>query len=104
LDRRLGGPQSSSGRGGEEKREEMGGGGDWRRLHSEELPKLYASPNIIRVTISGRLRWAGHIACMGEMRNAYSTLMGKPERKRPLGRPGRRWEDNIRLYLKEIVW
>jgi hypothetical protein len=60
--------------------------GDWRRLHNVELHNLYASPNIIRVIRSRRMRWAGNVACMGDMRNAYSILIGKPLRKEPLER------------------
>jgi len=77
--------------------------GDWRRLHNEELHNLYTSPNIRVITLR-RIRGAGHVARMGKMRNAYKTLVGKPEGKRPLGRPRRRWEDNIRLDLMEIRW
>jgi hypothetical protein len=65
--------------------------GEWRRLHNEELNDLYSSPNIIRLIKSRRIRWAGHIACMGEGRGAYRILVGRPEGKRPLGRPRRRW-------------
>jgi hypothetical protein len=78
--------------------------GGWRRLHNEELHNLYASPNIIRVITSKGMRWAGHISQMGEMRNAYSILIGKPEGKRPLGRARHRWEDNIRMDHREIRW
>jgi hypothetical protein len=74
------------------KREEVAGG--WRILHNEELHNLYASLDIIRVIKSRRTRWAWHVARMGEMRNAYNILIGKPEGKRPLGRPRRRCEDN----------
>jgi hypothetical protein len=73
--------------------------GEWRRLHNEELFALYSSPNIIRVIKSRRLRWAGYVAHMGERRGAYRTLVLKPEGRRPLGRPRRRWEDNIKLVL-----
>jgi hypothetical protein len=69
--------------------------GDWRKLHNEELQNLYSSPNIIRM-IKSRRRWNGHVARMGEKRNAYRILVGKPEGKRPLGRPRRRWVDNIK--------
>ena len=76
--------------------------GEWRRLHNEELNDLYASPNIVRVIKSRRMRWAGHVARMGEERGAYTVLVGKPEGRRPLGRPRRRWEDNIRMDLQEV--
>jgi hypothetical protein len=75
-----------------------------RRLHNKELYALYSSPNIIRVIKSRRLRWAGHVARMGERRGAYRTLVGKPEGRRPLGRPRRRWENNIRMDLREVGW
>jgi hypothetical protein len=65
---------------------------------------LYASPNIIRVIKSRRMRWVGHVARMGEMRNVYKILVGKPEGKRPLRRSRRRWEDNIGMYLRKIGW
>jgi hypothetical protein len=71
--------------------------GDWRKLHNEELNNLYSSPNIIRVSKSRRMRWAGHVARMGEKRGAYRILMGRPEGRRPLGRPRRR-----RIILKWI--
>ena len=74
--------------------------GEWRRLHNEELSDLYSSPNILWVIKSRRMRWAGHVAHMGEERGAYSVLVGKPEGKRPLGRPRRRWVDNIRMDLQ----
>jgi hypothetical protein len=77
-------------------------GAGWKSLHKEELHDLYATTNIIRVMMSRRVRWAGHIARMGEMRNAYSILVVKPEEKRPLGRPRRRQEDNIITDLREI--
>jgi hypothetical protein len=67
--------------------------GDWRRQHSEELHNLYTSPNIIRVIKSRRIKWEGHVSRMGQMRNVYKILVGNPDGKRPLGRPGRRWED-----------
>ena len=76
--------------------------GEWRRLHNEELNVLYYSPNIVRVIKSRRMRWVGHVSCMGEERGAYRVLVGKPEGKRPLGRPRRRWLDNIRLNLQEV--
>ena len=73
-----------------------------RRLHNEELHSLYRSPNIVRVIKSSRLRWAEHVARMEEGRSAFKILTGKPTGKRPLGRHRRRWEDNIRMDLKEI--
>jgi hypothetical protein len=77
--------------------------GEWRRLHNKELYALYSSPNI-RVMKSRRLRWAGHVARMGERRGAYRALVGKPKGRRPLGRPRRRWEDNIKIDLREVGW
>jgi hypothetical protein len=68
--------------------------GDRRKLHNEELHILYSSPNIIRQIKSRRMRWAGHVSRMGEEKNVYRVLMGKPERKRPLGRPRHRWDQN----------
>ena len=76
--------------------------GEWRRLHNEELNDLYSSPNIVRVIKSRRMRLAGHLARMGEERGVYRVLVGKPEGKRPLGRPRRRWVDNIRMDLQEV--
>ncbi|KAJ4449306.1 hypothetical protein ANN_00704 [Periplaneta americana] len=76
--------------------------GEWRKLHNAELHALYSSPDIIRNIKSRRLRWAGHVARMREFRNAYRVLVGRPERKRPLGRPRRRWEDNIKMDLREV--
>jgi hypothetical protein len=73
-------------------------------LHNEELHILYSSPNIIRQIKSRRMRWVGHVAHMGEERNVYSVLMGKPERNKPLERPRHRWEDGIRMDLREIGW
>jgi hypothetical protein len=78
--------------------------GDWRKLHNEELHILYSSPNIIRQIKSRGTRWAGHVAHVGEERNAYKVLMGKPEGKRPHGRPRCRWEDRLRMDLREIGW
>jgi hypothetical protein len=80
------------------KREEDG---SWRKLHNDELRSLYSSPNILRVVKSRKMRWAGHVARMGEGRGVYRVLVGRPEEKRPLGRPRRRWEDNIRMDLRE---
>jgi hypothetical protein len=76
--------------------------GEWRKLHNEELHNLYSSPDIIRHVKLRRMRWAGHVARMGEERKVYKVLVGKPEGKRPLGRPSRRWEDGIRMDLREI--
>jgi len=76
--------------------------GEWRRLHNEELNDLYSSPNIVRLIKSRRMRWAGHVARMGEKRGVYRVLLGKLERRRPLGRPRRRWVDNIRMDLEEV--
>ena len=76
--------------------------GEWRRLHNEELNDLYSSPNIVRVIKSRRMRLAGHVASMGEERGAYRVLVGKPDGKRPLGRPRLRWVDNIRMDLQEV--
>ena len=76
--------------------------GEWRRLHNEELHSFYRSPNIVRVIKSRRLRWTGPVARMEEGRSAFKILTGKPTGNRPLGRPRRRWEDNIRMDLEEI--
>jgi hypothetical protein len=76
----------------------------WRKLHNEELRDLYSSPSIIRKIKSRRIRWAGHVARMGEKRNAYRLLMGKPEGKRPIARPRRKWVDNIKMDLLERGW
>jgi hypothetical protein len=78
--------------------------GDWRKLHNEELHNLYSSPNIIRMIKSRRMRWAGLVARMWEKRNAYRILVGKPQGKRPLGRPRCRWVNNIKIDLREIGW
>jgi hypothetical protein len=78
--------------------------GEWRKLHNEELRDLYSSPSIIRIIKSRRMRWVGHVARMGEKRNAYRLLVGKSEGRRPLGRPKRRWVDNIRMDLGEVRW
>jgi len=74
--------------------------GKWRKLHNEELNDLYALPNIVRAIISRRMRWAGHVARMGEGRGVYRVLVGRFERRRPLGRPRRRWEDDIKMDLQ----
>jgi hypothetical protein len=71
--------------------------GEWRKLHNEELHNLYSSPDISRQVKSRQMRWAGHVARMGEERKVYKVLVGKPEGKRPLGRPRHRWEDGIRM-------
>jgi hypothetical protein len=76
----------------------------WRKMHNEELHDLYSSPSIISIIKSRRMRWAGHVVRMGEKRNAYRLLVGKPEGKRPLGRPRRRWVDNVRTGLGEVGW
>jgi hypothetical protein len=76
--------------------------GDLRKLHNEELHNLYSSPSIITVIKSRRMKWAGHVARMGEKRKAYRILVGKPEGKRPLRRPSRMWVDNIKMDLREI--
>jgi hypothetical protein len=76
--------------------------GEWRRLHNEELYDMHSSPNVIRVIKSRRMRWAGHVARMGNWRSLYRVLVGKPEGKKPLGRPRRRREDNIKMDLQEV--
>jgi hypothetical protein len=79
--------------------------GEWQKLHNEELHNLYSSPDIIRQVKSRRMRWAGHVARMGEDRKVYKVLVGKPEGNRKLGRPRHRWEDGIRMDLGEIgLW
>jgi hypothetical protein len=78
--------------------------GYWRKMHEEELRDLYSSPSIIRIIKSRRMRWSGHVARMGEERNAYRLLARKPGGKRPLGTPRRIWVDNIKMDLGEIVW
>jgi len=75
--------------------------GEWRRLHNEELNDLYSSPNVVWVIKWRRMRWAGHVACMGEVRGVYRVLVGKPEGRRLLRRPRRRWVENIRMDLQE---
>jgi hypothetical protein len=81
------------------KREEDG---SWRKLHNDGLHDLYSSPSIVRVIKSKRMSGAGHVARMEEGRGAYRVVVGRPEGKRPLGRPRRRWEDNIKMDLGEI--
>jgi hypothetical protein len=77
--------------------------GGWRTLHNEEqMHGLYSLPSIVRVIKARRIRWAGHVVRMGEVRDAYGILVGRPEERRPLGRPRRRWEDNIKMDLREI--
>jgi hypothetical protein len=82
------------------KRDEVTGG--WRKLHNEELHGLYSLPSIVRVIKARRMRWAGHVARMREVRGAYNILVGRPGERRPLGRSRRRWEDNIKMDLSEI--
>jgi hypothetical protein len=77
--------------------------GEWRKLHNEEPHDLYSSPSIIRIIKARTMRWARHVALM-EKRNAYRLLVGKPEGRRPLGRPKRRMLDNIRMDLVEVEW
>jgi hypothetical protein len=79
------------------KREEVTG--EWRKMHSGELHNLYSSPDTIRQIKSRRMRWAGHVACMGEGRNVYRVLVGKPEGKRPLEKPRHRCENGIKMDL-----
>jgi len=76
--------------------------GEWRKLHNEELSDLYSLPSIVRVVKSRRMRWAGHVVRMGEGRDVHRVLVGKPEGRRPLGRPRRRWKDNIKMDLQEV--
>jgi hypothetical protein len=75
-----------------------------RKIMLIELRDLYSSPSKIRIIKSRRMRWAGHVARMGVKRNAYRLLVGRPEGKRPLGRPRRRWVDNIKMDLGEVGW
>jgi hypothetical protein len=74
--------------------------GEWRKLHNKELSYLYSLPNIVRVVKSRRMRWVGHVARVMEGRGVHRVLVGKPEGKRPLGRPRRRWEDNIKMGIQ----
>jgi len=76
--------------------------GEWKKLHNGELNDLYSSPNIVRVIKSRIMRWTRRVASMGERRSIYRVLVGKPEGKRPLGRPRRRWEDNIKMDHHEV--
>jgi len=75
---------------------------EWRRLHDDELNDLYSSPNIVRVIKSRRMRWAGHVVRTGEERGVYRVCVEKPEGRTPMGRPRRRWVDNIRMDLQEV--
>ena len=76
--------------------------GEWRKLHNEELHDLYTSPNISWMMKLKRMRWVGRVACMEKMRGVYRVLVGKPEGRRPLGRPRRRWEDYIKMDVQEV--
>jgi hypothetical protein len=76
--------------------------GGWRKMHNEELSCFYSSPSIIRAIKARWMRWAGHVACMGEVKGAYNILVGRPEGRRPVGRPRHSWEDNIKIDLREI--
>jgi hypothetical protein len=84
------------------KRDEVTGG--WKKLHEEELHNLYSSPSIIKMIILRRMRWAGHVTRIWQLTNACRILVGKSERKRPLGRPRCRWVDNVKMDLREIGW
>jgi hypothetical protein len=84
------------------KRDEVAG--EWRKRHNEELHDLYSSPSIIKIITPSRMKWAGHEARMGEKRNAYRLLVGKPEGRRLLGRPRRRCLEDIRMDLLEVGW
>jgi hypothetical protein len=75
---------------------------EWRKLHNEELDDVYSLPNIVQAVKSRIMRWAGHVAHMGEERGVHRVLVGKPEGNRPLGRPRRRWEDNIKMYIQDV--
>jgi hypothetical protein len=76
--------------------------GEWRKLHNEDLNDLYCSPNIVRVIKSKRMRWAGHVACMGERRGVYRVLVGKPVGTRELRKHRRKWEANINMDFQEV--
>jgi hypothetical protein len=76
---------------------------EWRKIHNEGLHDLYSSPTILLLIKSRRMRWAGHVARMADGRGVYRVLVGKPEGKRPLGRPRGRWEDNIKMGLQKVV-
>jgi hypothetical protein len=76
--------------------------GEWRKLHNEELNDVYSLPNIVRVVKSRRMKWVGHVACMGEETRVHRLLVGKPEGKRPMGRPRHRWEEKIKRDLQEV--
>jgi hypothetical protein len=78
--------------------------GEWRKVHNEELRDLYSSPSIIRIMKARRIRWAGHVARMGERRNAYRLLVGKPEGRKPLGRPRHRWVDLVEAGWGDVDW
>jgi hypothetical protein len=78
--------------------------GEWRKLHNEELNDLCSSPNTIWMIKSRIMSWAEHVAHMGERRGVYRVLVGKPEGRRPLGRPKLRWKDNIKMNLQEVEW
>ena len=77
--------------------------GEWRILHNHELEKLYQSPSIVQMIRARRLRWAGHVARMGEDTTVHRVMMGKPVGIRPLGRPKRHWEDNVKTDLKKVL-
>jgi hypothetical protein len=78
--------------------------GEWRKLHNEELNDLYCSPNVTRVIKSRRMRWVGHVARVEDRRGMYRLSVGKLEERRPLGRPRRRWEFNIKTSLQAVRW
>jgi hypothetical protein len=78
--------------------------GKWRKLHNEKLHDLYSSPSIIRIIKARRMKWEGHIARMWKKRSTYNMLVRKPEGRRPLGRPRRRWLNNIKIDLVDVGW